>query len=69
MTGSLCFRCDRELSSMFRGQKVGNLGLGAGNTVTFENVFVPKAGEYLMEVDSMTIGLRSYLYSVNGGVY
>lgn len=50
------------------GEKVGNLGLGANNTVTF-NVSVPKAGEYLMEVDSMTIGLRSYLYNVNGGPY
>ncbi len=51
------------------GEKVGNLGLGPNNTVTFNNVSVPKAGEYLMEVDSMTIGLRSYLYSVNGGPY
>lgn len=51
------------------GEKVGNLGLGANNTVTFNNVSVPSSGEYLMEVDSMTIGLRSYLYSVNGGPY
>lgn len=51
------------------GEKVGDLGLGASNTVTFNNVSVPVAGEYLMEVDSMTIGLRSYLYSVNGGQY
>ena len=51
------------------GEKVGNLGLGVNNTVTFNNVSVPEAGEYLMEVDSMTIGLRSYLYSVNGGPY
>ena len=51
------------------GEKVGNLGLGVDNTVTFNNVSVPEAGEYLMEVDSMTIGLRSYLYSVNGGPY
>jgi len=51
------------------GEKVGNLGLGVNNTVTFSNVSVPEAGEYLMEVDSMTIGLRSYLYSVNGGPY
>jgi alpha-galactosidase len=51
------------------GEKVGDLGLGASNTVTFNNVSVPAAGEYLMEVDSMTIGLRSYLYSVNGGPY
>jgi hypothetical protein len=48
------------------GQKVGNLGLGANNTVTFTNVSVPTTGTYLMQVDSMTIGLRSYLFSVNG---
>jgi hypothetical protein len=51
------------------GEKVGGLGLGAGNTVTFNNVFAPRAGEYLMEVDSMTQGLRSYLYSVNDGAF
>jgi hypothetical protein len=51
------------------GEKVGNLGLGASNTVTFNQVFAPRAGEYLMEVDSMTIGLRSYLYTVNGGPF
>jgi hypothetical protein len=51
------------------GEKVGDLGLGVNNTVTFNNVSVAAAGEYLMEVDSMTIGLRSYLYSVNGGPY
>jgi alpha-galactosidase len=51
------------------GEKVGGLGLGAGNNVTFDNVYVPRAGEYLMEVDSMTQGLRSYLYSVNGGAF
>jgi alpha-galactosidase len=51
------------------GEKVGGLGLGAGNNVTFNNVSVAKAGEYLMQVDSMTQGLRSYLYSVNGGSY
>ncbi|MGA8529843.1 MAG: CBM35 domain-containing protein [Acidobacteriaceae bacterium] len=51
------------------GEKVGNLGLGPDNTVTFNDVYAPKGGEYLMEVDSMTIGLRSYLYSVNSGAY
>src|SRR5581483_2547676 len=51
------------------GEKVGDLGLGTNNTVTFNNVYAPLAGEYLMEVDSMTIGLRSYMYSVNGGPY
>jgi alpha-galactosidase len=51
------------------GAKVGNLGLGANNTVTFNTVYVKHAGTYLMQVDSMTIGLRSYLYSVNGGPF
>ncbi|MGH9772413.1 MAG: alpha-galactosidase D [Candidatus Acidiferrales bacterium] len=51
------------------GEKVGNLGRGPENTVTFNNVNVPRDGEYLMQVDSMTIGLRSYLYRVNGGPY
>ena len=51
------------------GEKVGDLGLGTNNTVSFNDVYAPAAGEYLMEVDSMTIGLRSYLYSVNGGPY
>jgi alpha-galactosidase len=51
------------------GAKVGNLGLGADNNVTFNNVYVKKAGTYLMQVDSMTQGLRSYLYSVNGGPF
>jgi hypothetical protein len=49
------------------GAKVGGLGLGAANTVTFNNVEVKKAGTYLMQVDSMTEDLRSYLYTVNGG--
>ncbi len=51
------------------GEKVGDLGLGVQNTATFDDVYVPATGEYLMQVDSMTIGLRSYLYSVNGGPY
>jgi alpha-galactosidase len=51
------------------GEKDGGLGLGAGNTVKFNNVSVPSAGEYLMQVDSMTQGLRSYIYRVNGGAY
>jgi alpha-galactosidase len=50
------------------GEKVGDLGLGANNTVTFMNVNVNKAGVYLMQVDSMTQGLRSYIYVVNGGL-
>jgi alpha-galactosidase len=49
------------------GAKVGGLGLGPTNNVTFNNVEVKKAGTYLMQVDSMTEDLRSYLYTVNGG--
>jgi alpha-galactosidase len=49
------------------GAKVGGLGLGPTNNVTFNNVEVKKAGTYLMRVDSMTEDLRSYLYTVNGG--
>jgi len=51
------------------GEKVGDLGLGANNTVTFTNVYVRKAGTYLMQVDSMAQGLRSYLYSINNGAF
>jgi alpha-galactosidase len=51
------------------GEKVGGLGLGANNNVTFNNVYVRRAGVYLMQVDSMTQGLRSYLYNVNGGPF
>jgi hypothetical protein len=51
------------------GEKVGNFGLGANNTVTFNQVWVPRAGVYLMQVDSMTQGLRSYLYRVNNGMF
>ena len=51
------------------GEKVGGLGVGVNNTATFNAVYAPRTGEYLMQVNSMTIGLRSYLYSVNGGAY
>jgi len=47
--------------------KVVGLGLGANNTVSFDNVYAPRDGAYLMQVDSMTQGLRSYLYSINDG--
>lgn len=49
------------------GVKVGGLGLGAGNTVSFDRVYAPRDGAYLMRVDSLTLGLRSYLYQVNDG--
>lgn len=58
-----------DCSGCSGGKKVGGLGLGTNNTVTFQNVYVRKAGVYLMQVDSMTFALRSYLYTVNGGAY
>jgi alpha-galactosidase len=51
------------------GNKVGGLGLGVNNTVSFNSVTVPHDGVYLMQVDSLTLGLRSYLYRVNDGPY
>ncbi|WP_306850488.1 CBM35 domain-containing protein [Luteibacter jiangsuensis] len=49
--------------------KVGGLGLGAGNAVSFDHVYAPRDGAYLMRVDSLTLGLRSYLYQVNDGPF
>jgi hypothetical protein len=49
------------------GVKVGLLGNGVNNNVTFNNVRVQHARTYLMQVDSMTIGPRSLLVSINGG--
>jgi len=49
------------------GLKVGGLGLGLNNTVTFDSVTVPRAGVYQMTVDYMTDGLRAAMYSINGG--
>jgi len=49
------------------GTKVGGLGLGADNTVSIDNVYAPRTGAYLMQIDSLTLGLRSYLYQVNDG--
>jgi alpha-galactosidase len=43
---------------------VGNLG--GTSTATFENVNVPVTGTYLMEVDYMTQGQRSFFVSING---
>ena len=51
------------------GNKVGGLGLGAGNTVTFNTVHVDHAGVYLMQIDSLTLSLRSSLYKVNDGPF
>jgi hypothetical protein len=51
------------------GSKVGGLGLGANNTVSIEGVYAPRSGAYLMQIDSLTLGLRSYLYQVNDGPF
>jgi hypothetical protein len=51
------------------GAKVGYLGLGAGNTVTFNNVIVPRTGIYEMQIDYLTLGPRAMLFSVNGGSF
>lgn len=51
------------------GKKVGGLGLGSDNTVTFDHVYAHTSGVYLMQVDSLTLGLRSYLYRVNDGTF
>lgn len=45
---------------------VGNLGGSPQSTVTFDEVNVPSTGTYLMEVDYMTQGARSFFVSVNG---
>ena len=45
---------------------VGNLGGAPQNAVTFDNVNVPVAGAYWMEIDYMTQGQRSFFVSVNG---
>ena len=49
------------------GQKVGGLGLGLNNTVTFDSVTVPRAGVYNMTLYYMTGGLRASEYSINDG--
>lgn len=49
------------------GSKVGNLGLGQNNSLTFDSVTVARAGVYKMTVDYMTLSLRAASYSVNDG--
>lgn len=49
------------------GAKVGYLGLGASNTLTFNNVSAPRTGIYEMQIDYLTLGPRALLFSVNGG--
>jgi alpha-galactosidase len=51
------------------GFKVGDLGIGANNTVTINNVNVDRDGYYSMQIDSMTIGPRALSYQVNGAPF
>jgi len=51
------------------GAKVGNLGVGPNNTLTFNNIYIKRAGTYQMEIDSMTNGGRDLLFHVNGGPF
>jgi hypothetical protein len=49
------------------GAYVGNYGAGTQNAVTFNNVTVPQAGTYQLEVDYTEDGPRSVYVYVNGG--
>jgi len=49
------------------GSKVGNIGLGPNNAITFGTVNVPRTGVYKMTVNYASNSLRAVLYSVNGG--
>jgi alpha-galactosidase len=53
-------------STCASGYKLTYLGIGAANYAVF-NVNVKRAGTYRMEVDSMTLGTRSFIINVNGG--
>ena len=54
LPSSADLRSIASCSACSGGEKVGGLGLGTDNKVTFNNVYAPRAGEYLMQVDSMT---------------
>jgi len=53
-------------STCASGNKLTFLGIGAANYAVF-NVNVQRAGIYRMEVDSMTLGTRSFIINVNDG--
>jgi alpha-galactosidase len=55
-----------QCSTCASGYKLTYLGIGAANYAVF-NVNVKKAGVYRMEVDSMTLGTRSFIINVNDG--
>jgi alpha-galactosidase len=46
----------------------GNIGGASQSSVTFTDVRAPVGGTYLMEVDYMTAGTRSFFVTVNDGV-
>ncbi len=58
-----------ECAACSGGAKVGYLGLGANNNVTFNNIRVPRTGIYEMQVDYLTSGPRALLFTVNGGPF
>src|ERR1700758_2505137 len=49
------------------GAYVRSFGAGAGNTVIFNNVTVPRSGMYQLEVDYTTQGPRTFFASINDG--
>jgi alpha-galactosidase len=51
------------------GAEAGFLGVGPNNNATFNNINVWIDGTYEMQIDSMTFGPRSLLYSVNGAPF
>ena len=53
-------------STCASGYKATYLGIGPANYAVF-NVNVQRAGTYRMEVDSMTLGTRSFIINVNNG--
>lgn len=55
-----------ECSTCASGYKLTYLGIGAANYAVF-NVQVNQSGVYRMEVDSMTLGTRSFIINVNNG--
>ena len=55
-----------DCSTCASGHKLTYLGIGAANYAVF-NVNVKKEGVYRMEVDSMTLGTRSFIINVNDG--
>lgn len=51
------------------GEEDGFLGVGANNNATFNDVEAPRNGTYYMQVNSMTSGPRSLLFSINGAPF